>query len=81
MVAGLAVSIARGESIVDGLRLGTAAGAATAMVPGTGLGTRATVARLLPRVRVDPFSGAPASQPAEPPRVAQRKAGAGASDD
>ncbi len=53
MVAGLAVAMARGESVVEGLRLGTAAGAATAMVPGTELGSAATVLRLLPEVRIE----------------------------
>ena len=52
MVAGLAVSIARGEEISAGLRLGTAAGAATAMVPGTALGEPSDIARLLPQVRI-----------------------------
>ncbi|HVC35101.1 MAG TPA: 1-phosphofructokinase [Chloroflexota bacterium] len=52
MVAGLAISIARGEDISTGLRLGTAAGAATAMVPGTALGDAADIARLMPQVRV-----------------------------
>lgn len=54
MVAGLAVALARGDDIEAGLRLGTAAGAATAMTPGTSLGTAADVAALLPRVQIDP---------------------------
>ncbi|MDP2663155.1 MAG: 1-phosphofructokinase [Dehalococcoidia bacterium] len=53
MVAGLAVSIARGQDILYGLKLGTAAGAATAMVQGTSLGTPADVYALLPQVRVE----------------------------
>ncbi|MBS1151906.1 MAG: fructose-phosphate kinase [Myxococcaceae bacterium] len=53
MIAGLAVALARGGSIEEGLRLGTAAGAATAMTPGTALGTSAEVAELLPRVRLE----------------------------
>lgn len=52
MVAGLAVALARGVDIVEGLRLGTAAGAATAMTPGTALGSREEVAQLLPRVTI-----------------------------
>lgn len=52
MVAGLALAIARGEDVVEGLKLGTAAGAATAMVPGTALATPEDIARLLPQVRV-----------------------------
>ncbi len=53
MVAGLAVSIARGQDIVEGLRLGTAAGAATAMVPGTALGRNEDIATILPQVRIE----------------------------
>ncbi|MCL5962151.1 MAG: 1-phosphofructokinase [Chloroflexi bacterium] len=52
LVAGLAVALARGEDIVEGLRLGTAAGAATAMTPGTALGTPDEVVALLPQVQV-----------------------------
>ncbi len=52
LVAGLAVAIARGDDIVEGLRLGTAAGAATAMTPGTALGTAEMVAALLPQVQI-----------------------------
>jgi len=53
LVAGLAVALARGDDIVEGLRLGTAAGAATAMTPGTSLGTDEEVYALLPHVRVE----------------------------
>ncbi len=52
LVAGLAVALARGDDITEGLRVGTAAGAATAMSPGTALGTPAEVAALLPQVRI-----------------------------
>jgi 1-phosphofructokinase len=52
MVAGLAVEMARGHDLLEGMRLGTAAGAATAMSPGTGLGTRDEVDRLLPGVTI-----------------------------
>lgn len=52
-VAGLTVALARGEDIVQGLRLGTAAGAATAMTPGTALGTADEVAVLLPQVQIE----------------------------
>lgn len=53
MVAGIAVALARGDDIESGLRLGTAAGAATAMSTGTALGTAEDVARLLPGVRIE----------------------------
>jgi 1-phosphofructokinase family hexose kinase len=53
LVAGLAVALARGEDTVSGLRLGTAAAAATVMAPGTGLGAAGEVAALLPRVQVE----------------------------
>ncbi|MBI4494480.1 MAG: 1-phosphofructokinase [Chloroflexi bacterium] len=56
LVAGLAVSMDCGQDIVEGLRLGTAAGAATALVPGTALGTPAEITRLLPQVRIEPFA-------------------------
>jgi 1-phosphofructokinase family hexose kinase len=55
LVAGVAVSMARGDAIEDGLRLGTAAGAATAMTPGTMLGSALEVAALLPRVTIEPI--------------------------
>jgi len=53
MVAGLAVALARGEGIEHGLRLGTSAGAATAMTPGTALGTAEDVCRLVPQVQIE----------------------------
>lgn len=37
MVAGLAIALDEGKPLIEGLRLGTATGAATAMVPGTRL--------------------------------------------
>ena len=52
MVAGMAVALAEGGTIDDMLRLGTAAGAATAKVPGTQLGDPREVARLIGQVRV-----------------------------
>ena len=56
MVAGLAVAMARGEPLIEGLRLGAAAGAATAMTPGTMLGTAEEVTRLLPLVEILPLA-------------------------
>lgn len=56
MVAGLAVALARGDGMEEGLRLGTAAGAATAMTAGTALGTAADVATVLGRVRIEVIS-------------------------
>src|SRR5690606_22332484 len=52
-VAGVAIALARGDDLVDGLRLGTAAGAATAMTSGTALGDAGEIARLLPAVRIE----------------------------
>ena len=74
MVAGLAVSLAKGQSIAEGLRLGTAAGAATAMTAGTSLGSAETINQLLPSVKLRelpfPETGAARQAPAE--RAAQR---------
>ena len=53
MVAGLAIAIAQRQNILEGLRLGTAAGAATAMTPGTSLGTLAEVKSLLGQVKIE----------------------------
>lgn len=52
MVAGLAVSMVRNQDTVEGLRLGTAAGAAAAMTAGTALALPTEIARLLPEVQV-----------------------------
>ncbi|MFN0073533.1 MAG: 1-phosphofructokinase [Chloroflexota bacterium] len=53
LVAGLAIALARGDDIAEGLRLGSAAGAATAMTIGTALGTAADVQMLLPKVSIE----------------------------
>jgi fructose-1-phosphate kinase PfkB-like protein len=53
LVAGLAIALAEGLPLEDGLRLGTAAGAATARTVGTHLGERADIEALLPDVRVE----------------------------
>jgi len=52
-VAGLAIALARGDDLVEGLRLGTAAGAATAMSAGTALASVNDVSRLLPDVGIE----------------------------
>lgn len=52
LVAGIAIAMAEGRDIVEGLRLGTAAGAATAMAPGTHLGTREDIERLVATVTI-----------------------------
>ena len=52
-VAGLAIALARGGDLVEGLRLGTAAGAATAMSEGTALASAEDVSRLLPEVGIE----------------------------
>ncbi len=56
LVAGLAVALACGHPLVEGLREGTAAGAATAMTPGTALGTPEQVRVLLPQVQIQELS-------------------------
>lgn len=53
MVGGLAVAMASGAGLQEGLRLGTAAGAATAMTPGTALGTLEQVKSLVNEVRIE----------------------------
>jgi 1-phosphofructokinase family hexose kinase len=53
MVAGLAIGLLEGWPLPEGLRLGTAAGAATAITPGTHLCRPADVRRLLPGVRLE----------------------------
>jgi len=50
MTAGLAMAFSEGGGFVEGLRLGTAAGAATAMALGTHLAAAQDVERLLPQV-------------------------------
>ena len=52
-VAGLAVMLANGNDIVEGLRHGAAAGAATTMTPGTAQGTAEAIRAILPRVRIE----------------------------
>lgn len=52
-VAGLAVALARGDDLPEGLRLGTAAGAATAASTGTSLASAEAVTELLPRARIE----------------------------
>lgn len=53
LVAGLVLALSRGESLADGLRLGTAAGAATTLRPGTRLALSQDIQRLLPLVSVE----------------------------
>lgn len=55
MVAGLAIALDEGATLADGLRLGTAAGTATCAVPGTQLGSREEIARLVPLVVIEPI--------------------------
>ena len=51
-VAGLALKIAEGATLIEACRLGVAMGAATVLTPGTELCHRADVERLLPQVEV-----------------------------
>lgn len=53
MVAGIAVSISRGDDVVTASKLGAAAGAATAASGGTALGAAEDIARLLADVEVE----------------------------
>jgi fructose-1-phosphate kinase PfkB-like protein len=53
--AGLAAGLARGLPFPDSLRLAAAAGAATALHPGTGLGRAEEVERLLASVALESF--------------------------
>lgn len=53
LVAGLAIALHEHLPLAEGLRIGTAAGAATAMTVGTHLGTREEIEMLLPRVRIE----------------------------
>jgi 1-phosphofructokinase family hexose kinase len=55
LVAGLAASMERGESVETGVRMGVAAAAATLMKPGTAECDCADIERLLPAVQVMPF--------------------------
>jgi len=57
MVAGLALALARGRPLEEGLRTGTAAGAATATTVGTSLASAEQVRELLPAVRIDRIRG------------------------
>ncbi len=53
MVAALALALSNGSTHEEALRLATAAGAATASLPGTQLADRALVEELLARVRIE----------------------------
>lgn len=53
LVAGLAIALAEGRPLREGLQLGTAAGAATAATVGTALGDRHEIHRLLPEVVIE----------------------------
>jgi 1-phosphofructokinase family hexose kinase len=57
LVAGIAVTFARGGTLEDALRLGTAAGAATALSSGTALATAKEITALLPKVVVETING------------------------
>jgi 1-phosphofructokinase len=61
LVAGLVLALSRGQALPEGLRLGTAAGAATAMQPGTRLGCAADIERLLPEIVVESLAVAQAA--------------------
>lgn len=52
-LGGMSVSLARGASLVDAARLGMAAGAANARIPGAGLLDAATARQLMPTIEVE----------------------------
>ena len=51
-VAGLALKLVHNEPLIEACRLAVAMGTAAVLTPGTELGHRADVERLLPRVKV-----------------------------
>lgn len=53
MLAGVIFSLSQGKGLEEGLRVGSAAGAATALTPGTQLCYLEDIQRLLPGVRVE----------------------------
>ena len=59
MFAATGVGLARGMSMIDALRLGTAAGALNATRRGLGSGTREEIERLAAHVAVRPRDGLP----------------------
>ena len=61
MVAGLAIAFSENAGLAEGLRLGTAAGAGTAMTPATHLCRLEDFERLLPQVSVRALEAADAS--------------------
>jgi 1-phosphofructokinase family hexose kinase len=61
MVAGLAIALNEDSGLGEGLRLGTAAGAGTAITPAAHLCLREDFDRLLPQVRLRYFESAPRS--------------------
>jgi 1-phosphofructokinase len=63
MVAGLAIAFAERRGLVEGLRLGSAAGAATAMLAGTHLANLDDIERLLPAVELSELDYAPSGNP------------------
>jgi 1-phosphofructokinase family hexose kinase len=75
LLAGLVLKLADGAGLVEGLRWGTAAGAAACLTPGTQLCRREDVERLLPQVRVKPVRHAVAarSPKSESPRGYTRR--------
>ncbi len=52
-VAGLALKLARGESLMEACRLAAAMGTAAVLSPGTGLAKKAGVEELIPRIRIE----------------------------
>lgn len=60
MTAGVAVVVARGEDVVDAVRLGAAAGTLNVTRHGLGSGRREQIERMVREAEVDRLDGAPA---------------------
>lgn len=65
LTAGLAATIAQGGDLIDGLRLGAAAGALNVTRRGLATGRREQIERLVAHVEINPFEP-PASTPKQP---------------
>ena len=67
LTAGVATTLARGGGLIEGLRLGAAAGALNVTRRGLATGSRREIERLVPHVSIGPLG--PAGPAAEPPHL------------